>query len=241
MPTLNLPYKTDNDMNIFIIGATSGIGYELWRHYVSKGDRVAVSGRRNDLLQAMEQEAPDNTLTYRNDIADIKSTTAMVESVWAQLGRIDLAIVCASVGELNPELNVDTELDTLSVNVLGWANLTGTLYNRFKHQGSGQLVAVTSVGGLQPTSTAPSYSASKAFQINYIKSLQQKSKRTNIRVTEIRPGLVDTRMAKGEGLFWVMPLDKVTELIIKAIVKKRRRAIITGRWRMINFLLKHFM
>ncbi len=123
---------------------------------------------------------------------------------------------------------------------MGWTNCIVRAYNLFVKQGFGQLVAITSVGGLQPTAIAPAYSASKSFQINYIKSLQRKSKGTAITVTEIRPGLVDTRMAKGEGLFWVMPLEKVGRQIVTAINKKKRRAIVTKRWRVINWLLKHF-
>ena len=121
------------------------------------------------------------------------------------------------------------------------ANTVASIYRLFERQKSGHLVTITSVGGLQPTPIAPSYSASKAFQINYTKSLQNKSKGTDIIVTEIRPGLVDTRMAKGEGLFWVMPLDKVCRKIIKAIDKKQKRLIVTRRWRIISFALKHLM
>ena len=152
-----------------------------------------------------------------------------------------MAIICAGIGELNPKLDVETELSTLSVNVMGWANAVASIYRLFEEQKSGHLVTITSVGGLQPTPIAPSYSASKAFQINYTKSLQNKAKGTDIIVTEIRPGLVDTSMAKGEGLFWVMPLDKVCRKIIKAIDKKQKRLIVTRRWRIINYLLKHFV
>lgn len=38
-------------MNILIIGATSGIGYELWKHYSTTGNIVAITGRRNEILQ----------------------------------------------------------------------------------------------------------------------------------------------------------------------------------------------
>ena len=90
-------------------------------------------------------------------------------------------------------------MSTLSVNVTGWTNAVSLIYRLFEEQKSGHLVIITSVGGLQPTPVAPAYSASKAFQINYTKSLQCKAKGTDIVITEIRPGLVDTRMAKGEG------------------------------------------
>ena len=159
----------------------------------------------------------------------------------SKFGHLDLAIICAGIGELNPTLELSTELATISVNVNGWTNTIDSIYQIFENQKSGHLVAITSVGGLQPTPIAPSYSASKAFQINYTKSLQKKSKGTSIIVTEIRPGLVNTRMAKGDGLFWVMPLNKVVKMIVKAIDKKKKLKIVTTRWRILNWLLKHLV
>lgn len=164
-----------------------------------------------------------------------------LESIVHKNYRIDLAIVCAGIGELNPNLDVETELSTLSVNVMGWANTVASIYRLFENQKSGHLVTVTSVGGLHPTPIAPSYSASKAFQINYTKSLQNKVKGTDVIVTEIRPGLVDTRMAKGEGLFWVMPLDKVSKQVINAIDNKKKLCVVTKRWRILNYIVKHLM
>lgn len=228
-------------MNILIIGATSGIGHELWKHYTTTGNIVAITGRRNELLQKQIKDNPDNTIAFQCDIADLSSFDFMLKNVMSKFGHLDLAIICAGVGELNPELELSTELTTISVNVNGWTNVVDSIYKIFEKQRSGHLVVITSVGGLQPTPIAPSYSASKAFQINYIKSLQQKSKGTSLVVTEIRPGLVKTRMAKGEGLFWVMPLDRVVNEIIRAIAKNRRLKIVTSRWRIINFLLKHFL
>lgn len=227
-------------MNILIIGATSGIGHNLWKHYVSSGHNVIVVGRRKELLDDMARNCPEHTLPVLCDISQTDSFNNALESIIRKRRHIDLAIICAGIGELNPKLDVDTELSTLSVNVMGWTNAVASVYRLFEEQKSGHLVTITSVGGLQPTPIAPSYSASKAFQINYTKSLQNKSKGTDIIVTEIRPGLVDTRMAKGEGLFWVMPLDKVCRKIIKAIDKKQKRLIVTRRWRIINCLLKHF-
>ena len=227
-------------MNILIIGATSGIGHNLWEHYVSSKHNVIVVGRRKELLDDMAQDFPENTHAVPYDISQTGSFDNELGNIIREYGRIDLAIICAGIGELNPKLDVETELSTVSVNVMGWANAVASVYRLFEEQKSGHLVTVTSVGGLQPTPIAPSYSASKAFQINYTKSLQSKAKGTDIIVTEVRPGLVDTRMAKGEGLFWVMPLDKVCRKIIKAIDKKQKRLIVTRRWRIINCLLKHF-
>lgn len=208
-------------MNILIIGATSGIGHNLWKHYVSSGHNVIVAGRRRDLLDDMERSCSEHTLPVFCDISQTDSFNNALESIICKHRHIDLAIICAGIGELNPKLDVETELSTVSVNVMGWTNTVASIYRLFERQKSGHLVTITSVGGLQPTPIAPSYSASKAFQINYTKSLQRKAKGTDIVITEIRPGLVNTRMAKGEGLFWVMPLDKVCRIIIKAIDKRQ--------------------
>ena len=57
-------------------------------------------------------------------------------------------------------------------------------------------------------------------------------------ITDIRPGLVDTKMAKGEGLFWVMSLEKAVNQMYKAIIKKKKVVYVTKRWRLIAMILK---
>lgn len=51
-----------------------------------------------------------------------------------KFGHLDLAIICAGVGELNPDLDLSTELATLSVNVNGWTNAVGSIYKIFEIQ-----------------------------------------------------------------------------------------------------------
>lgn len=228
-------------MNILIIGATSGIGKSLYQYYISIGCNVAIMGRRKELLEDLSSKSPSNTFPYSVDISDCTSFNNSFNNAIKQLNHIDLAIICAGIGELNPSLKISQELETIATNIVGWTNVMDSLYHYFEAQGNGHIVSITSIGGLQPTPIAPSYSASKAFQINYTKSLQAKSKNSNICITEIRPGLVNTRMAKGDGLFWVMPLETVTKQIIRAIEKKRKLCIVTKRWRLINYIVKHFI
>ena len=63
--------------------------------------------------------------------------------------------------------------------------------------------------------------------------------RKQIAVTDIRPGLINTAMAKGEGLFWVMPVDKVASQIIAAIRKKKSKAYVTRRWHILAIINKN--
>ncbi len=67
---------------------------------------------------------------------------------------------------------------------------------------------------------------------------QRSNKLKDIHISDIRPGLVDTDMAKGEGLFWVQPVDKTATQIWGAIKKKKRIAYVTKRWILFAILLK---
>lgn len=158
-----------------------------------------------------------------------------------ELGDIDLAIVSSGTGDINASLDYATERPTLDTNVMGWTFVVDTLYQLFEQQGKGHLVAITSIGGLRGEAMAPAYSATKAFQINYMEALRKKAYKADgsITITDIRPGLVDTAMAKGDGLFWVMPVEKVARQICAAIRRKKSMAYVTKRWHVIAIITKN--
>ena len=228
-------------MNIIIIGATSGIGKALFENYVTKGNIVAIIGRRTNLLELLKKEHPANTIIAKADITNQSEIGQAIESLQQELGQIDMAIVCSGVGEINPLLDYIIERPTIETNVMGWTFVIDMLYNIFERQKHGHLVAITSVGGLRGEPMSPAYSASKAYQINYMEALRKKAFKDNgkILVTDIRPGLVDTAMAKGDGLFWVMPVEKVARQICTAIQKKKSRAYITKRWHILAIIIKY--
>lgn len=73
-----------------------------------------------------------------------------------------------------------------------------------------------------------------------MEGLRQKATKSHypIYTTDIRPGFVDTAMAKGEGLFWVTPVDKAVRQIKKAISKKKKVAFISKRWKYVTILFR---
>jgi short-subunit dehydrogenase len=123
---------------------------------------------------------------------------------------------------------------------LGFTQIVDWTFNFFEKQKYGHLIAISSIGGIRGSRQAPAYNATKAYQINYLEGLRQKATKLKepIYITDIRPGLVDTEMSKGDGLFWVMPVDKTIKQIYRAINKKKKIAYVTKRWRVIATLLK---
>ena len=228
-------------MNILIIGATSGIGKALFEKYVSKGNHVGIVGRRTNLLDELQLQHPYNTFAFAADITKQDEIEQAIHTLCEKLGNIDIAIVCSGIGDLNPSLVYALEQPTIETNVKGWTFVIDTFYHIFEKQGYGHLVAITSIGGLRGEPMAPAYSATKAYQINYMEALRKKAFKSggHITVTDIRPGLVDTAMAKGEGLFWVMPVDKVVDQIYAVIRRKKSKAYVTKRWHVLGIINKN--
>ena len=232
--------RTMNKQTIIIIGVTSGIGRALFEKYAAADNRIGIVGRRTHLLNELRQEHPDTTITVMADIIKQDETARAIDALRTELKDIDLAIVCSGTGDINASLDYAVERPTIDTNVMGWTYVVDILYNILEQQGHGHLVAITSAGGLRGEPMAPAYSASKAYQINYMEALRKKAfkSRAHIIVTDIRPGLVDTAMAKGEGLFWVMPVEKVAYQIIAAIRKEKSKAYITKRWHVLAIVNK---
>ena len=233
-------FATKKDMNIIIIGATSGIGYGLLKKYAVPGNTIGILGRRKSILKELERCYPSKVITCAADISRQEEMSKAIRYFQSQIQTIDIVILCSGIGELNPSLDFNIEYPTLLTNVVGWTHVIDAFYNILNHQGFGHLVAITSIGGLRGEAQAPAYSASKAYQINYIEALRKRAyKDGRVDVTDIRQGLVNTRMAKGENLFWVMPVEKVACQIIKAIRQKKSKVYVTKRWHILAIIIKN--
>ena len=228
-------------MNIIIIGATSGIGKALYEKYAADGNHIGIVGRRTHLLDELQQQHPECTITATADITKQDEVERAIHYFTKELGHVDLAIVCSGTGEINPTLDYALERPTLYTNVMGWTYVIDTLFHLFEQQAHGHLVAITSAGGLRGEPMAPAYSATKAYQINYMEALRKKAFKAGgkVIVTDICPGLVNTAMAKGEGLFWVMPVEKVASQISAAIRKRKSKVYVTKRWHVLAIINKN--
>ncbi len=223
-----------------IIGATSGLGKGLAEKLTAENYKVGITGRRVELLEKLKIQKPNLFYPKTFDISDTTKIVENLEDLKRQLGGLDLLIISSGTGDLNEKLDYAIEKKTIETNVTGFTCIANWAFNYFENQKAGHLVAITSVGGLRGSRQAPAYHATKAYQINYMEGLRQKAtkQKNQIFITDIRPGFVDTDMAKGEGLFWVATVEKATNQIFEAIKKKKKIAYITKRWKIIGILLK---
>lgn len=223
-----------------VIGASSGIGKALAITLAKQGYEVGLMARRVEMLEALQKEIPSKTYVSYVDLSKIPDAIERVEDLIQKMNGVDLIVLNSGTGFLNPELDWVKEQQTLDVNVYGFCALAGVAFKFFTKQNHGHLVGISSIGALRGNPLAPAYNASKAFMSNYLEGLRKKAYKEGIpiTVTDIKPGFVDTDMAKGEGKFWVASPEMAAKQIYSAIRGQKKHAYITKRWRLIGWLLK---
>ena len=224
---------------VIIIGATSGIGRELATIYAQKGYFVGITGRRNELLLSLQNKFPKNIVTECFDVTQ-KENIPHLQTLIQKLDGLDIIIYNSGYGEISKQLDWDIEKHTTEVNVNGFVEIVCYGFNYLVNQGHGQIACISSVASVRGNSMAPAYSASKAFESNYMEGLWVKAKKIkkDISVTDIQPGYVATHLAKGDKKFWEATPQKAAQQIYEAISRKKKRAYITKRWWLVAKFLR---
>ena len=232
--------SADNQIKrIIIVGATSGIGRKLAELYAAAGNIVGITGRRKELLDEIENMFPGKIKTESFDVTEnenIQRLTSLIQKI----GGLDILVYSSGIGELSK--GVDWEIDKLTVdtNVNGFIEIANWAFNYFINQGHGNMAVISSIAANRGNSWAPAYSASKAFQSNYFEALAIKTKKMkkDIGIICIEPGFVNTKMAKGNKRFWVVPLEKAAKQIMAGIEKKKQKVYVSKRWWLVARLMR---
>ncbi len=222
-----------------VIGASSGIGRALAITLSRDGYRVGVVARRADLLAQLQAELAGPCATKTIDISQPEVAMPLLRELIEELHDVELFIVSAGTGFENAALAWEPERDTISVNVLGFAGMVNVAVAHLELRGSGHLVGISSLAALRGIGGAPAYAASKAFVSSYLQGVRYRFDKLKlpIVVTDVQPGYVDTRMAKGNP-FWVASPETAARQIVAAIRGRKRHVYVTRRWRLVAWLLR---
>ena len=221
---------------IVILGATSGIGLEIAKLYIAAGWQVGAAGRRTEKLEAPRAAAPDRVKIRSIDITAPEAEELLLLLI-ADLGGCDLLLHCAGIGYNNPQLDAAREIATAETNTVGFTRIIDTAFDYFRRQGGGHLAAISSIAGTKGLGAAAAYSASKRYQNTYLDALAQLSRmqRLDIRITDIRPGFVDTPLLREGKYPMLMRPEKVAARIVRALEQRKRRIVIDRRYAVLVF------
>ena len=219
-----------------VIGASSGIGFEMSRLLIGKGWTVAVAARRSERLESLRLLAPERVIPIALDVNQDAAPEQLHELI-TRLGGVELYIHVAGIGRQNRLLDADIENRTAETNVGGFTRMVGEAFRYMAEHGGGHIAVISSIAGTKGLGPAPAYSATKAFQATYIQSLEQlaNSRKLPINFTDIRPGFADTELLSGDNNYpMMMTAEYVARKAVRAIERRKHVAIIDWRYRLLT-------
>jgi len=207
-----------NDKVIWITGGSSGIGRSLAIKFANEGWKVAISARRENLLNDIAA-TNSNIFPYPLDVTDKEKCKLVFNSIKDKFKNIEISFFCTGIHDPQSEkkLNLDKIKKIMNVNFFGTMNSINAVYNYYKEKKSGQISIVSSVAGYRGLPAGGAYCASKAALTTFTESLYFDLKRFNVRVSVVSPGFIKTPMTDQND--FPMPMIKSPEFAAEEIFK----------------------
>lgn len=205
---------------ILITGASSGIGEATVRLLAAQGHRLVIGARRTERLAALAEEIHASGGSVRHQALDVTSAAsvdAFARFALDTFGRIDVIVNNAGVMPLSPlsAIKVDEWDRMIDVNIRGVLHGIAAVLPTMERQGFGQIINISSIGGLSVSPTAAVYCATK-FAVRAISDgLRQETDK--VRVTVICPGVVESELA-----------DSISDDTARAAMRDFRRIALTS-------------
>jgi short-subunit dehydrogenase len=185
---------------VFITGASSGIGRALAMELAGRGCDLFLTARRLDALDQVRGEIvtahPGRTVEVRQlDVTDDDDVAAAVADAAGKLGRCDIVVANAGVGNSGRvgEGNMRRARLIVETNLIGAIATVDAAVALLRRQGGGgQIVGVSSVAGVRGLPGSSSYGASKAGLAVYLDAVRAETYGEPITITTITPGYIDT-------------------------------------------------
>lgn len=181
--------------HILITGATGGIGTQAAKMLAGSGAIVYISGRNAAKLNevASQLQLPVSRV-FVADMADAASVQQMANAIHEQVPALDIMVNAAGIGIIKSmdSLSLNEFQSTLNSNLVGPFNLLKAFLPAMKEQKKGLIINIPGVLGKVPMAGAAAYSASKYGLVGMMQSVREELKRTEIRITNLFLGGVDS-------------------------------------------------
>lgn len=187
-----------------VTGSSRGIGKSIAEYLAAAGAKVVISSRTQETCDQVAQTINDRygAGTAISCAASISSKSALerlVETTCAAFGGIDILLCnAASNPHYGPLLSISDEQfrKIFDNNVLSNLWLIKLVVPGMIERGSGSIVVMSSVGGIQGHNAIGGYNLSKAADLQLVRNLAVELGPHNIRVNAIAPGVIKTDFAK---------------------------------------------
>lgn len=200
-----------------VIGNSSGIGAALTRRLL---------GQNFEVVGISKSPSPIAHPQYVHTIQDVTEDTyrSVLSEVLSSLGTVNLCVYCAGVGEtLDPD-KLSSQTKVFQVNTMAAVVTTELVVTQMLKQGHGHFIGLSSMADSLILPEAPSYCATKAGISRFWESLALGLSKKSVKITNVRFGFVDTKMAKAPIRPFMLSVEKAVDFIISVIKRPRVRA-----------------
>ena len=202
--------------NVWITGASSGIGKALAIKFATEGWQVAASARRENLLQDLNNNN-SKIHSFPLDVKDESGAKKVFQDIIEKFQTIDICVFCTGIHDPDAEKKLSTEKirEIMETNFFGALNCIMAVNSYFREQKRGHISLVSSVAAYRGLPAASGYCASKSALTSLAESLYFDFKRYNVRVSVISPGFIKTPMTNKNK--FPMPMIKSPEYAAEKI------------------------
>ena len=231
-------------MNVFLTGASSGIGEALARRYAEEGATLGLFARRESELERLRGAlAPASVAVYAGDVRDAESLARAGADFIARFGAPDIVIANAGVsrGTLTDEAaDLPAFRTVLDTNILGTVQTFVPFLPAMRAAGSGVLAGVASVGGIRGLPGAGAYCASKSAVITYLESLRVELRGSGVSVVTLCPGFIATPLtaANPYPMPFLLSPERAAQLMVRAIAQRRKFYVLPWQMAWVARLLR---
>lgn len=204
---------------IFITGGGTGIGRGLGEALHKLGNKVIISGRRKEHLDATTKANPAMD-SVELDISDPANIAVVAKKLIADYPALNVLINNAGIMQIDDAAGkIDDQLltSTITTNLLGPIRLTSAFIEHLKKQPKATVIYNTSALAFVPLALTAVYSSTKAALHSYVLSQRYKLKGTSVSVLEIAPPWVQTDLLNSKEEPRAMPLKEFIEETIKVL------------------------
>ena len=180
-----------------VTGGTRGIGAAISIKLKESGFKVAAIYAGNDEV-ATKFSKENKIAVFKWSIANYEECNAGIKRVEDELGEIDILVNNAGITRdgMFHKMSQEQWRDVINVNLNGLFNMTHPLWDKMRARGFGRIVNISSINGQKGQLGQANYSAAKAGELGFTKSLALEGARRGITVNAICPGYINTDMVK---------------------------------------------
>ena len=186
--------ETIKGKNILLIGATGGIGQHLLKLLHTSGANLFITGKDENKLNAIINQYNIDENFFLGDLTEIENVNKLKEKYFSSFSTIDILINASGIGIIKPTENLsETDfMKTLMINLFSPFLIIKSFIPEMKLEKKGLIIHIPGVLGKVPMAGAAAYSASKYGLVGMLQSIREEIKRTDIRITNIFMGGVDS-------------------------------------------------